>query len=111
MCLYCKELNFGKKLNNLINHNLKKHEGKSMYLNIQTGEIYIMTGPYYIILKQCLFKNLIGEKPLLNYQSSEYYEKFNLNFKAIEEIVDIILGEKYLNKLFMSMSQLLQFKN
>lgn len=32
-----------------------------MYLNIHTGEIITMTGSYYTLSKNVLFKNLIGE--------------------------------------------------
>lgn len=46
---------------NLTRHSTKKHKGKTMYLNIHTGEIMIMTGSYYTLSKNILFKNLIGE--------------------------------------------------
>ncbi|CAD8120530.1 unnamed protein product [Paramecium sonneborni] len=103
-CHFCGRLS-EKKNGNLLRHCCKKHNGKTLYLNLRNSEIIIMQAPYITINNNPLFKNLIGELPFIGYNQSTYYERYKLNLKAIDQIIEIILGEKYIHKFFLKINK------
>ncbi|CAD8123721.1 unnamed protein product [Paramecium sonneborni] len=95
---YCGELN--KKLQgNLQRHCIKKHQGKSIYLKVENAQLILMHSPAYIFMSNSLFQDRIGDSPIKRPQPLVYYDKFQINMKIVDSIVDIIIEEKYLNRL------------
>ncbi|CAD8129070.1 unnamed protein product [Paramecium sonneborni] len=94
-----------KKIGNLSRHCNKRHCGQTLYLNLSNSQIIIMKQPYILINKNPLFKNLIGELPYIGYYQSNYYERFKLNLKTIDQIIEIIIGDKYLHMLFQNIKK------
>ncbi|CAD8119171.1 unnamed protein product [Paramecium sonneborni] len=94
-----------KKIGNLSRHCYKRHFGKTLYLNLRNSQIIIMKSPYITIHKNPLFKNLIGELPYIGHYQSSYYEKFKLNLKAIDQIIEIIIGDQYVHRFFSNIQK------
>ncbi|CAD8197514.1 unnamed protein product [Paramecium pentaurelia] len=91
-----------KNIGNLSRHCSKKHNGKTIYLYLRNSQVVIMQQPYIITNNNPLFKNLLGELPFIgNYQSS-HYEQFNLNVKAINQIIEIIFQDKFIHSLIQN---------
>ncbi|CAK59657.1 unnamed protein product (macronuclear) [Paramecium tetraurelia] len=94
-----------KKIGNLSRHCYKRHLGKTLYLNLNNSQIIIMQSPYITINVNPLYKNLIGEIPYIGYYQSNHYERFKLNLKAIDQIIEIILTDKFVHKLFQNLKK------
>ncbi|CAD8101827.1 unnamed protein product [Paramecium primaurelia] len=102
MCAHFCGRKSNKNIGNLSRHCIKKHNGKTMYLNLKNSEIIIMQSPFITLNNNPLYKNLIGELPFLGYYQSSHYEKFKLNLKALDQIIEIIIQDKYVHKLFQN---------
>ncbi|CAD8160127.1 unnamed protein product [Paramecium octaurelia] len=64
-----------------------------------------MQSPYITLHVYPLYQNLIGELQYIGYYPSIHYKNFMLNLKAIDQIIEIILTDKFAHKLFQNLNK------
>ncbi|CAD8215149.1 unnamed protein product [Paramecium octaurelia] len=113
LCLICLKKKFahycGRPQNtqfgNLSRHCQKRHSGKTLYLNLKNSQLSScnhhtshFTFPPQIKIQQ-------GQLPYIGYYPSIHYKNFILNLKAIDQIIEIILTDKFVHKLFQNLNK------
>ncbi|CAD8069782.1 unnamed protein product [Paramecium sonneborni] len=96
---FCGQVKQKQSLGNLQRHSAKNHQGKSIFIYVENSMLILMHSPLYMQMANHLFTNGIGEPPVKGSYKLQHYKKFQLNLKIIDQIVDIIVEEKYLNRL------------
>ncbi|CAD8065758.1 unnamed protein product [Paramecium sonneborni] len=86
-------------LGNLQRHSKKRHLSKSVFLDVEKSQMILIYSPSFTFMPNTLFIDKIGDSPIKGPYQLQYYRKFILNLKTLDQIFEIIMEEKYLNKL------------
>ncbi|CAD8207219.1 unnamed protein product [Paramecium pentaurelia] len=86
-------------LGNLQRHSQKKHLRKCVFLGVEKSQVLLIFSTSYFFINNTLFINKIGDSPIKGPYPLQHYQKFQINMKALDQIFDIIMDEKYLKKL------------
>ncbi|CAD8178584.1 unnamed protein product [Paramecium pentaurelia] len=100
MCLFCSKTfctyscNKELKMGNLNLHANKEHNGISIYVNLNNGNVTLLCSPISIQDYQCLFYNQLGQKIDIQNPNSDW-NSFNLDTQKVREISQIIMNSSY----------------
>ncbi|CAD8148190.1 unnamed protein product [Paramecium pentaurelia] len=94
---YCGKLKHHN-LGNVYRHSQKKHFRKCVFLDIEKSQVLLIYSPFYQIMPNTLFTDKIGDSPIKGPYPMQHYKKFQLNMKTLDQIFEIIIEEKYINK-------------
>ncbi|CAD8207014.1 unnamed protein product [Paramecium pentaurelia] len=95
---YCGKLK-QQNLGNLQRHSQKKHFRKCVFLDVEKSKVLLIFSSSYLFMDNTLFINKIGDQPIKGPYPLQHYQKFQINMKALDQIFEIIMEEKYLKKL------------
>ncbi|CAD8082537.1 unnamed protein product [Paramecium primaurelia] len=100
MCLFCSKTfctyscNKDIKMGNLNLHANKEHNGISIYVNLNNGNVTLLCSPISIQDYLCLFYNQLGQKIDIQNPNSDW-NSFNLDTQKVREISQIIMNSSY----------------
>ncbi|CAD8168780.1 unnamed protein product [Paramecium pentaurelia] len=86
-------------LGNLQRHSQKKHLRKCVFLDVEKSQVLLIYSTSYFFITNTLFINKKGDSPIKGPYPLQHYQKFQINMKALDQIFDIIMDEKFLKKL------------
>ncbi|CAD8108101.1 unnamed protein product [Paramecium primaurelia] len=95
---YCGKLK-QQNLGNLQRHSQKKHFRKCVFLDVEKSQVLLIQSSSYLFMDNTLFINKIGDSPIKGPYPLQHYQKFQINMKALDQIFEIIMEEKYQKKL------------